>query len=121
MKLSAVGGMMGSLAVVCGTFGVHGLALGPQAAEWWQTGTMYLLVHAAAVTALGVAPEKWHLPGFVMAPGALIFAFTLYGLALGGPRFLGAVAPIGGTLMLGGWGLLFLFGSKVEAGSVSED
>ena len=35
--------------------------------------------------------------------GALIFASTLVALALGGPRWLGAVTPIGGALMIAGW------------------
>jgi len=112
MKLPAIGGFLGSLAVVCGTFGVHGLTLGAQAASWWETGTLYLLVHAGVVVALGVADEKWHFPGYLFAPGALIFAGTLYAMALGAPRWLGAITPIGGTLMLAGWGLLFILGNS---------
>ena len=33
----------------------------------------------------------------------MIFAGTLYLMALGGPRWLGAVTPIGGSLMILGW------------------
>ncbi len=35
--------------------------------------------------------------------GASWFAAALYGLALGGPRWLGALAPIGGAAMISGW------------------
>ncbi|HWT41343.1 MAG TPA: DUF423 domain-containing protein, partial [Sphingopyxis sp.] len=35
--------------------------------------------------------------------GAALFAVTLYAMALGGPRWLGAVTPIGGTLLIIGW------------------
>ena len=35
--------------------------------------------------------------------GAAIFAITLYAMALGAPRWLGAITPIGGLLMIGGW------------------
>ena len=35
--------------------------------------------------------------------GGAIFAVTLYAMALGAPRWLGAVTPIGGTLLIIGW------------------
>ena len=35
--------------------------------------------------------------------GALIFAGTLYAMAFGAPRWLGALTPIGGTLLILGW------------------
>lgn len=41
-----------------------------------------------------------------MTIGALIFSGALYVLALTGERWLGAVAPIGGTAMIVGWALL---------------
>lgn len=41
-----------------------------------------------------------------MTVGALVFSGALYVLALTGERWLGAVAPIGGTAMIVGWALL---------------
>ena len=38
-----------------------------------------------------------------MLGGSLLFAATLYAMALGAPRWLGAVTPIGGALMIAGW------------------
>ena len=38
--------------------------------------------------------------------GILIFSGTLFLMAVGGPRWLGAVTPIGGTLFLIAWGTL---------------
>ncbi|GAA3269588.1 hypothetical protein GCM10020258_42410 [Sphingomonas yabuuchiae] len=35
--------------------------------------------------------------------GAAIFAGTLYAMAFGAPRWFGAITPIGGTLLIGGW------------------
>ena len=35
--------------------------------------------------------------------GALIFAGSLYAMTLGAPRWLGAITPIGGMLMIAGW------------------
>jgi uncharacterized membrane protein YgdD (TMEM256/DUF423 family) len=41
-----------------------------------------------------------------MLGGATLFAATLYGMAIGAPRWLGAVTPIGGALMIGAWLLI---------------
>lgn len=111
MKLMGIGGLLGSFAITAGTFGVHGLGgqLTPQAQGWWETATLYLMVHAVAVVALASNDEQhWRWPAQLFAPGAAIFAGTLYAMALGAPRWLGAVTPVGGTLMLCGWGLLFI-------------
>ena len=35
--------------------------------------------------------------------GVLLFSGSLYCMALGGPRWLGAVTPLGGLLFLAGW------------------
>lgn len=43
-----------------------------------------------------------------MTLGALVFAGALYLIALTGQRMLGAVAPVGGTLMIAGWTWLLL-------------
>ena len=40
-----------------------------------------------------------------MVIGACIFAGTLYAMALGAPRWFGAITPIGGVSLLAGWGL----------------
>ncbi len=88
-----------ALAVAAGAFGAHG-ASSPQAAEWLRTGGLYQLVHAvAALAVMGQARGA----AIVLLVGAAIFALTLYAMALGGPRWLGAVTPIGGSLLIGGW------------------
>ena len=38
--------------------------------------------------------------------GVLIFSGSLYAMALGAPRWFGAITPIGGLLFLAGWGVL---------------
>lgn len=88
-----------ALAVAAGAFGAHG-ASSPQAAEWLRTGGLYQLVHAvAALAVMGQARGA----AITLLAGAAIFAVTLYAMALGGPRWLGAVTPIGGSLLIGGW------------------
>lgn len=85
-------------AIAAGAFGAHG-ASGP-AVEWLKTGGAYQLVHAVAVVTLA---GRFRGPAVALFLGSLIFSFSLYALALGGPRLLGAVAPIGGSAMIFGW------------------
>jgi uncharacterized membrane protein YgdD (TMEM256/DUF423 family) len=88
-----------ALAIAAGAFGAHG-ASSPQAAEWLRTGGMYQLVHAVAALVLMQAQRG---PAIVMLIGAAIFAGTLYLMALGAPRWLGAITPIGGSLLIVAW------------------
>ncbi len=48
------------------------------------------------------------LAGWAFLLGSLLFSGTLYAMALGAPRWLGAVTPIGGVGLLSGWFLLAL-------------
>lgn len=88
-----------AIAIGAGAFGAHG-ASSPQAAEWLRTGGLYQLIHAVAAISLASAARG---PAWLLLIGAAIFALTLYAMAFGGPRWLGAVTPIGGTLMIVGW------------------
>lgn len=97
-------GLHGALAIGFGAFAAHGA--GPDAAALLETGGQYQLVHAVALLALtpaGFAPLWRKIALFCFILGPLIFAGALYGLAFGAPGILGAVAPVGGTLMILGW------------------
>lgn len=97
--LMLLASLSGAMAVAAGAFGAHG-AQG-QAAEWLRTGGLYQLIHAAA--ALAALQLDARVPGWLFLSGGLVFAGSLYLMALGGPRVLGAVTPIGGVLMIAGW------------------
>jgi uncharacterized membrane protein YgdD (TMEM256/DUF423 family) len=43
------------------------------------------------------------LPVVFFLAGILVFSGTLYTMALTGQRWLGAITPIGGSLLLAGW------------------
>ncbi|WP_097091374.1 DUF423 domain-containing protein [Novosphingobium sp. Chol11] len=88
-----------ALAISAGAFGAHG-ASNHEAAEWLRTGGFYQLIHAVAALTLAKSGQG---PALLLLIGAAIFAFTLYIMAAGGPRWLGAVTPIGGSLMIAGW------------------
>jgi uncharacterized membrane protein YgdD (TMEM256/DUF423 family) len=97
--LGMIAALSAALAVAAGAFGAHG-ASSPQAAEWLRTGGTYQLVHAVAALAIMGTTRGG---AWMLLVGAAIFALTLYAMALGGPRWLGAVTPIGGALMIFGW------------------
>lgn len=99
--LLAAAAVSAAIAVAAGAFGAHGAAT-PKAAEWLRTGAEYQMIHAVAVFALGLM-GRFTKQGWLMLAGAAIFALTLYAMALGGPRWLGAVTPIGGTLLIASW------------------
>lgn len=95
-------------AVALGAFGAHGLKkmADAYALEIWQTATLYLFVHGLGLLALGVLQKMDYRIGKmagVLQTGIVIFSGTLYLMALGFPRWLGAITPIGGTLMIVGW------------------
>jgi len=96
-----------------GAFGAHALA--PRLAErastaTWETAVLYHLVHAVAIfacSAAGQAADRaWSRAGWAWVLGILLFSGSLYVLALGGPRWLGPVTPLGGVFFLAGWGLI---------------
>lgn len=100
MRIVAVlAAFSGAVAVAAGAFGAHGASGAP--AEWLRTGGHYQLVHAVA--ALVAVRMGARVPAWLFVGGGALFAGTLYLMALGGPRWLGAVTPLGGLLFLAGW------------------
>ena len=87
-----------ALAIGAGAFGAHG-ATG-KAAEYLDTGSLYQMVHGLALLIVADVNRK---AAWLLFAGASLFAGTLYLMALGLPRWLGAITPIGGVLMIAGW------------------
>ncbi len=92
-------GLSGALGIIAGAFAAHGAS--GTAAEWLKTGGQYQLAHAVA--ALVAAQMGLRGPGWLFVAGGAVFAGTLYLMALGLPRWLGAVTPLGGLAMIAGW------------------
>lgn len=105
----AAAAVLGFLAVAFGAFAAHGIT-DPKAKEWMHTGANYAFMHALAVFASGFALSQGARTARFAPPlflaGAVIFSGSLAAMALGGPRWLGAITPIGGTLFLAGWAVL---------------
>ncbi len=113
-RLVPAAALVGFLSVAFGAFGAHALdgRLTAEGTEWWHTATLYGLTHAAAALAAGLSGRggKIVAGGWLIVAGAVIFAGTLYAMALGAPRWLGAVTPVGGISLLAGWVMIGLGG-----------
>ncbi len=112
----AIGAVSGALAVVCGAFGAHALRerVTPADLAIWQTGVLYHLVGSVALVLYGLLVRDRTtngLPGWCFLLGTVIFSGSLYAMTLGGPRWLGAITPIGGVLLIAGW-LLFAWAAR---------
>ncbi|MEE2879243.1 MAG: DUF423 domain-containing protein [Pseudomonadota bacterium] len=112
MPIIPVAALLGLVGVALGAFGAHGLKgqFTPQAEAWWDTATFYLLTHAVAALAIGLSGRTGEIlaGGWAMIGGAIVFAATLYLMAIGAPRWFGAITPIGGLALLAGWGLVIV-------------
>ncbi len=115
MKRAGLGvaGLLGFSAVAIGAFGAHGLRgrLSPAMLEIYRTGALYHLVHAVAVLGIALAGERLRRGRLILTlftAGIVVFAGSLYALALTGVRALGAVTPLGGLLLLAAWALVAL-------------
>ncbi len=94
------GAFLAFMGVALGAFGAHALEgkLDERGRHLWQTAVSYQMWHALAILAVTGPTAR----GCFLA-GTVIFSGTLYAMALGAPRWLGAVTPIGGLLFLAGW------------------
>ncbi len=112
LALAALNGLMG---VAAGAFGAHA-AKDAMAKELLRTGAQYQLIHAAAALAcfalMRTIVGPANAAGWLFGAGGLLFGGSLYALALTGTRALGAITPVGGVLLLAGWGVL-IYGALV--------
>ncbi|HCS66141.1 MAG TPA: DUF423 domain-containing protein [Cellvibrio sp.] len=109
-----IAALSGFFAVIVGAFAAHGLKkmLAPEMIEVVKTGVQYQMYHALVLLLVGLwlshKPDISGLKagGLAFILGTLLFSGSLYALALGAPRWLGPVTPLGGLCFLLGW--LFL-------------
>ncbi len=105
-RFAAAGALLAALGVGLGAFGAHALKarLGPAALGWWETAVQYQMWHAIGLVALGaLGGERMRAPASLLVAGIAIFCGSLYVMALTDMRWLGAVTPVGGVLMIAGW------------------
>jgi uncharacterized membrane protein YgdD (TMEM256/DUF423 family) len=100
-----------AVAVALGAFGAHALKarIPPDMLSVWQTAVTYHAWHALALLLTGVLMQN--MPGSVslryaawlFIAGVVLFAGSLYLLALGGPKAFGVITPLGGVAFIAGW------------------
>lgn len=106
-----VSAVWAGLAVALGAFGAHGLKpvllLRPEGMETWKTAVLYHMVHTVVMLVLALQGSRANRAAWLLlALGTIFFSASLYLLATIGWKFLGPVTPLGGLLLLAGWGCL---------------
>lgn len=106
----ALGSTSALIAIAAGAFGAHALRarLSPEYLAVFETAARYQMYHALALLAVAWATTRWPGPllnwaGWLLVVGTVLFSGSLYGLALTGVRWLGAITPLGGAAFLAGW------------------
>jgi uncharacterized membrane protein YgdD (TMEM256/DUF423 family) len=122
MRCIAGGALLMVIGVVLGAFGAHVLQemLTPKRLASFQTGVTYHFLHALGLILIGIVarvtqPSPWlKRAAVLMLLGIVFFAGSIYAMALGAPRWLGMVAPVGGISFMLGWAALALHASRSE-------
>jgi uncharacterized membrane protein YgdD (TMEM256/DUF423 family) len=110
----AAGAILMLLGVMLGAFGAHALQaqLTPRQLASYQTGVQYQMLHAFGLLIVGVIAQltgerprlRW--TARLMFAGIAFFCGSIYLMTAGAPRWLGAVAPLGGASFMAAWALL---------------
>ena len=121
-RLMSVGAVIALLGVAAGAFGAHGLEgkLSPESLQDYEVGVRYQMYHALALLLVSILAERTprkliSAAGWLFAVGVLFFSGSIYGLVLGGWRWLIPFTPIGGSLLMIGWGCMAVAGFRKQA------
>ena len=109
--LALLGSINAALAVILGAFGAHVLKarVAPELLSAFETGAQYHFYHALGLFAVAFVSSqvpdsglpKWS--GWLMQAGIVLFSGSLYAMAFGGGRWLGAITPLGGVAFIASW------------------
>lgn len=109
----ALAGLLLALATVCGAFGAHSLRahLAPERLQVWDTAVRYHFFQSLGLLGVGLVLRSGGgavlcTAAGLLACGVLLFCGSLYALALGAPRSIGVLTPLGGLAWIAAW-LLF--------------
>jgi len=104
-RWAAIGAALAGLGVALGAFGAH--ALSPLLSEarlaTFETAVRYQTHHALGLLLVSMLPREVRAAAPWLLAGTVLFSGSLYLIvALDAPLF-GAVAPVGGALLITGW------------------
>lgn len=118
VKLAAA--LFGFFGIIFGAFGAHRLKrlVPAEVLSSFETGVKYQLLHAVVLLVLGLHFEFIDFTERMIATclisGVILFSFSIYGLCYAkvkkiNLKFLGPITPVGGLLLMSGWGLLLYY------------
>ena len=106
------------LAIVLGAFAAHALKdlISEKYQQTFETGVRYQMYMGISLFIIGLNYANIgisnKLPIQLIIIGVLLFSLSLYFISLqeiiGKFIFLGPITPLGGVLMIAGWGLIFI-------------
>ena len=100
-----IASIMGVLCIALGAFGAHALKLEQPQADWFEKASRYHMYSTGLMLFLAIYKQRKVM--YTNLFGCLIFSGGLYAMAMGAPRFWGAIVPIGGLSMIMAWAILF--------------
>lgn len=114
------GAVFGFFGIIFGAFGAHRLrrVLPPEVLHSFETGVKYQLIHAVVLLFFGFHFDfidfTERMIASSMIVGVILFSFSIYGLCYAKAKhlnlkFLGPITPVGGLLLMSGWGLLIYY------------
>jgi uncharacterized membrane protein YgdD (TMEM256/DUF423 family) len=118
-KIISTGALFGMIAIILGAFGAHALkkVLSLEHLSTFETGVRYQMYHAVFLLFIGLTNELSQKAKktiyFLVLFGVILFSGSIYLLATNDLtsfdfKSIGFVTPIGGLLLILGWGVLLL-------------
>ncbi|MCH2225498.1 MAG: DUF423 domain-containing protein [Crocinitomicaceae bacterium] len=115
-SICIIGALLLLISIILGAFGAHALkeVISMERLTSFETGVRYQIYHGLALLIIGLNVDKfqfslkWTSRLFIL--GVIFFSCSIYLLSIQdllgiNLRFLGPVTPIGGSLLIIGWGL----------------
>ena len=115
--------ILGGLSVVAGSFASHALKekLSQYSLDIFQTGARLQIYHSLALLMVAFLLIIEELPqslmvvaGYAFITGIVIFSGSLYALSMTGIKWLGAITPIGGVVLIVGWSCMAIAGWNLK-------
>nr|WP_315234203.1 DUF423 domain-containing protein [uncultured Flavobacterium sp.] len=118
-RIISTGAILGMIAIILGAFGAHALkkVLSIEQLSTFETGVRYQMYHALFLLFFGLMkdiPQKTKkVIYFLVLFGVILFSGSIYLLATNDLtsfdfKIIGFVTPIGGLLLILGWGVLLM-------------
>ena len=118
-RILSTGAILGMIAIILGAFGAHALkkVLSIEQLSTFETGVRYQMYHALFLLFFGLMkdiPQKTKKAiYFLVLFGVILFSGSIYLLATNDLtsfdfKIIGFVTPIGGLLLILGWGVLLM-------------